>query len=96
MNHTAKETESGAIREIESEIRTLFTKVVERDPREAAYHAVVAKSQISTSLASGKFILWIACRACSRIFSGNDQPRYCAFTDVGCLLVFLGLAALLI
>ena len=36
MNHTAKETESGAIREIEPEIRTLFTKVVERDPREAA------------------------------------------------------------
>jgi magnesium transporter len=36
MNHTAKEVESGAIREIEPEIRTLFTKVVERDPREAA------------------------------------------------------------
>jgi magnesium transporter len=36
MNHTAKEIESGAIREIEPEIRTLFTKVVERDPREAA------------------------------------------------------------
>ena len=34
MNHP--ETESGAIREIEPEIRTLFTKVVERDPREAA------------------------------------------------------------
>jgi len=34
MNH--QETESGAIREIEPEIRTLFTKVVERDPREAA------------------------------------------------------------
>jgi len=48
MNHTAKETESGAIREIEPEIRTLFTKVVT------------------------------------------------TFTDVGCLLVFLGLAALLI
>ena len=27
---------AGAIREIEPEIRTLFTKVVERDPREAA------------------------------------------------------------
>ena len=36
MNHTAKEIESGAIREIEPEVRTLFTKVVERDPREAA------------------------------------------------------------
>src|SRR6188508_1314002 len=36
MNHTGKEIESGAIREIEPEIRTLFTKVVERDPREAA------------------------------------------------------------
>jgi len=36
MNHTAKELESGAIREIEPEVRTLFTKVVERDPREAA------------------------------------------------------------
>jgi hypothetical protein len=36
MNHTTKETESGAIREIEPEIRTLFSKVVERDPREAA------------------------------------------------------------
>ena len=31
-----QEIESGAIREIEPEIRTLFTKVVERDPREAA------------------------------------------------------------
>src|SRR5438094_4854398 len=36
MNHTAKEIESGAIREIEPEVRTLFTKVVERDAREAA------------------------------------------------------------
>src|SRR6266403_1637176 len=36
MNHTAKEIESGAIQEIEPEVRTLFTKVVERDPREAA------------------------------------------------------------
>ena len=36
MNDTAREIESGAIREIEPEIRTLFTKVVERDPREAA------------------------------------------------------------
>jgi magnesium transporter len=36
MNHTAKEIESGAFREIEPEVRTLFTKVVERDPREAA------------------------------------------------------------
>jgi len=34
MNHTAKEIESGAIREIEPEVRTLFTKVVERDPRD--------------------------------------------------------------
>ncbi len=30
------EIESGAIREIEPEVRTLFTKLVERDPREAA------------------------------------------------------------
>jgi hypothetical protein len=36
MNHTAKEIESGAIQEIKPEVRTLFTKVVERDPREAA------------------------------------------------------------
>jgi hypothetical protein len=31
-----QETESGAIREIEPEVRTLFTKLVERDPQEAA------------------------------------------------------------
>src|SRR5689334_16303732 len=31
-----KEVESGAIREIEPEVRTLFTKLVEHDPREAA------------------------------------------------------------
>jgi magnesium transporter len=31
-----QETESDAIREIEPEVRTLFTKVVERDPQEAA------------------------------------------------------------
>jgi magnesium transporter len=36
MNQTAKEIESGAIREIEPEIRTLFTKLVEHDPREGA------------------------------------------------------------
>jgi hypothetical protein len=30
------ENESGAIREIEPEVRTLFTKLVEHDPREAA------------------------------------------------------------
>jgi magnesium transporter len=36
MNHTAKEIESGAFQEIEPEVRTLFIKVVERDPREAA------------------------------------------------------------
>jgi magnesium transporter len=36
MNDKAREIESGAIREIEPEIRTLFTKVVDRDPREAA------------------------------------------------------------
>jgi len=33
---TAKEIESSAIREIEPEVRTLFTKVLEHDPREAA------------------------------------------------------------
>ena len=31
-----QEIESGAIREIEPEVRTLFAKLVERDPREAA------------------------------------------------------------
>jgi magnesium transporter len=31
-----QEIESGAIREIEPEVRTLFTKLVERDPHEAA------------------------------------------------------------
>src|SRR5262249_27617017 len=31
-----KELESGAIREIDPEVRTLFTKLVEHDPREAA------------------------------------------------------------
>jgi magnesium transporter len=36
MSHTAKEIESGAFQEIEPEVGTLFTKVVERDPREAA------------------------------------------------------------
>jgi magnesium transporter len=36
MNQTAKEIESGAIREIEPEIRSLFTKLVEHDPREGA------------------------------------------------------------
>jgi magnesium transporter len=36
MNDKAREIESGAIREIEPEIRMLFTKVVDRDPREAA------------------------------------------------------------
>jgi len=33
---TAKEIESSAIREVEPEVRTLFTKVLEHDPREAA------------------------------------------------------------
>jgi hypothetical protein len=32
MNDKAREIESGAIREIEPEIRTLFTKAVDRDP----------------------------------------------------------------
>ena len=36
MSGTAKEIESSAIREIEPEVRTLFTKVLEHDPREAA------------------------------------------------------------
>jgi hypothetical protein len=35
MSQSTKETESGAVREIEPELRELFTKVVERDPREA-------------------------------------------------------------
>ncbi|HZR04473.1 MAG TPA: hypothetical protein VFA61_01440 [Candidatus Udaeobacter sp.] len=33
---TDQEIESGAIREIEPEVRTLFTKLVERDPQEPA------------------------------------------------------------
>ena len=37
MSGTAKEIESSAIREIEPEVRTLFAKVLEHDPREAAY-----------------------------------------------------------
>jgi magnesium transporter len=36
MSGTAKEIESSAIWEIEPEVRTLFTKVLEHDPREAA------------------------------------------------------------
>jgi magnesium transporter len=35
MNGSTKEIASGAVREIEPELRELFTKVVERDPREA-------------------------------------------------------------
>src|SRR6266705_48497 len=35
MSEGTKEIESGAVREIEPELRELFTKVVERDPREA-------------------------------------------------------------
>src|SRR4029077_17135719 len=35
MSESTKEIESGAVREIEPELRELFTKVVERDPREA-------------------------------------------------------------
>jgi Mg/Co/Ni transporter MgtE len=46
--------------------------------RGAAYHALVAKPQISASLTSGKFILRITRRPCSRIFSGNDRPGHCA------------------
>jgi Mg/Co/Ni transporter MgtE len=36
MNQSTKEIASDAVREIEPELRELFTKVVERDPREAA------------------------------------------------------------
>ena len=36
MNQSTKEITSGAVQEIEPELRELFTKVVERDPREAA------------------------------------------------------------
>ena len=36
MNENTKEIAAGAVREIEPELRDLFTKVVERDPREAA------------------------------------------------------------
>jgi len=35
MSESTKEIASGAVREIEPELRELFTKVVERDPREA-------------------------------------------------------------
>src|SRR5438067_11060512 len=35
MSESTKEIESGAVREIEPKLRELFTKVVERDPREA-------------------------------------------------------------
>src|SRR6266498_4448684 len=35
MSESTKEIESGAVREIEPELRDLFSKVVERDPREA-------------------------------------------------------------
>src|SRR5260370_8232606 len=35
MSESTKEIEFGAVREIEPELRELFTKVVERDPREA-------------------------------------------------------------
>jgi hypothetical protein len=35
MSESTKEIESDAVREIEPELRDLFTKVVERDPREA-------------------------------------------------------------
>jgi len=35
MSGSTKEIASGAVREIEPELRELFTKVVERDPREA-------------------------------------------------------------
>ena len=34
MSGSTKEIASGAVREIEPELRELFTKVVERDPRE--------------------------------------------------------------
>src|SRR5438046_9673276 len=36
MSESTKAIASGAVREIEPELRELFTKVVERDPREAA------------------------------------------------------------
>ena len=35
MNGTTKEIASGAVREIEPELRDIFTRVVERDPHEA-------------------------------------------------------------
>jgi hypothetical protein len=35
MSNGTTETTSGAVRDIEPELRELFTKVVERDPREA-------------------------------------------------------------
>jgi hypothetical protein len=35
MNQSTTEIASGAVRDIEPELRELFTKIVERDPREA-------------------------------------------------------------
>ena len=39
MNQSTTEIASGAVRDIEPELRELFTKIVERDPREAVKHA---------------------------------------------------------
>jgi hypothetical protein len=36
MNQSTTEIAYGAVRDIEPELRELFTKIVERDPREAS------------------------------------------------------------
>jgi len=44
--------------------------------RGAPCHALAAEPEISTSLASGKFILWAPCCSRRRIFSGNNRPHH--------------------
>src|SRR4029453_16511672 len=39
---------------------------------------MAAESEISSSLASGKFILRATCCSSRRSFSGNDRPHHCA------------------
>jgi hypothetical protein len=53
MSKSTTEITSGAVREIEPELRELFTKVVERDPREAA-----------KMLEPYRMSLWFRCSNC--------------------------------
>ena len=104
MSKGTTEIPSGAVRDIEPELRELFTKVVERDPREAVKmlqpypdEFVVKMLELLNPAATQKILQRFDLSRRETI-----QPAMASsivvttFTDVGCLLVFLGLAAVLI